>query len=319
MTETTATLTYNEPIATGGNREDLSDVLWDISPTETPGISAMGRTRATATNHEWLTDVLGDAASNANIEGADATMVRPASRVRLGNYTQILSKTASVSGTQERVLKGGGIKSEMAYQIARRMKEMKRDLEYAIYGAANSKVAGAEGTAREMGSFLSYIVEGFEGGATGAAPTGNGVLGSYAAGTPRAFDETILAAALSDLWDRSGGNENLIAIMGSKQRGVFSGFTGADTRYVTTDDRKLVASIDVYDGDFHTITATPDRFCSATNVFIQDSEYVKLAELRSMSSYDLAKVGDSVRKQVVWEVTLEMCNPDAHVNIAALS
>ena len=319
MTETTATLTYNEPIATGGNREDLSDVLWDISPTETPGISAMGRTRATATNHEWLTDVLGDAASNANIEGADATIVRPASRVRLGNYTQILSKTASVSGTQERVLKGGGIKSEMAYQIARRMKEMKRDLEYAIYGAANSKVAGAEDTAREMGSFLSYIVEGFEGGATGVAPTGNGVLGSYAAGTPRAFDETILAAALSDLWDRSGGNENLIAIMGSKQRGIFSGFTGADTRYVTTDDRKLVASIDVYDGDFHTITATPDRFCSATNVFIQDSEYVKLAELRSMSSYDLAKVGDSVRKQVVWEVTLEMCNPDAHVNIAALS
>jgi hypothetical protein len=170
-----------------------------------------------------------------------------------------------------------------------------------------------------MGSFSSYIVDGFAGGAAGVAPDGNGVLGSYAAGTPRAFDETILTTALENLWNRSGGNENLIAIMGSKQRGIFSSFTGADTRYVTTDDRKLVASIDVYDGDFHTITATPDRFCLATNVFIQDSEYVKLAELRSMQSYDLAKVGDSVRKQIVWEVTLEMCNPDAHVNIAALS
>lgn len=319
MTETTATLTYQEPIGTGGNREDLSDLLWDISPTETPGVSAMGRTRATATNHEWLTDVLGDAGDNKTIEGADAVIVRPASRQRLGNYTQILSKTAAVSGTQERVLKGGGIKSEMAYQIARRMKEAKRDLEYLIYGMDNSKVAGDESTAREMGSFSSYIVDGFEGGAAGVAPTGNGVLGSYAAGTPRAFDETILTAALEKLWNRSGGNENLIAIMGSKQRGLFSKFTGADTRYVTTDDRKLVASIDVYDGDFHTITATPDRFCSANNVFIQDSEYVKLAELRSMQSYDLAKVGDSVRKQIVWEVTLEMCNPDAHVNIAALS
>jgi hypothetical protein len=319
MTETVATLTYQEPIGTGGNREDLSDLLWDISPTETPGISAMGRTRATATNHEWLTDVLGDAGDNKTVEGADAVIVRPASRTRLGNYTQILSKTAAVSGTQERVLKGGGIKSEMAYQIARRMKEIKRDLEYLIYGMDNSKVAGNESTAREMGSFSSYIVDGFAGGATGVAPDGNGVLGSYAAGTPRAFDETILTTALENLWNRSGGNENLIAIMGSKQRGIFSSFTGADTRYVTTDDRKLVASIDVYDGDFHTITATPDRFCLATNVFIQDSEYVKLAELRSMQSYDLAKVGDSVRKQIVWEVTLEMCNPDAHVNIAALS
>ena len=319
MTETTSTLTYQEPIATGGNREDLSDMIWDLSPTETPGVSAMGKTRATATSHDWLTDVLADAGQNATIEGADAVAVRPASRVRLNNYTQILQKTASVSGTQERVLKGGGIKSEMAYQIARRMKEMKRDLEYIVYGAANSKVAGAEATAREMGSFVSYIVDGFSGGAGAVAPTGNGVLGSYAAGTPRAFDETILTTALEGLWNRSGGNENLIAIMGSAQRGVFSSFTGADTRYVTTDDRKLVASIDVYDGDFHTVTATPDRFCDPSVVFIQDSEYVRMADLRPIQSYDLAKIGDSVRKQIVWETTLEMCNPDAHAVIAALS
>jgi len=311
--------TYNEPIATGGNREDLSDVLFDVSPTETPMITAMKKNKATATHHDWLTDKLEDAATNANIEGDDAAPVDAAPRVRLGNYTQIMKKHAVVTGTQETVLKGGGIKSEMAYQVARRLKAMKRDAEKAIIGVATAKVAGDDATARKLGSFQSYMAgSSFQGGVGAVAPTGNGVdVGTV--GTARPLTETIFKAGLQQLWDQSGGNENILAIVGAHNRTVISGFTGSATRYVSTEDKKLVASIDVYDGDFHTVTVTPDRFSDPTSCFLVDPEYVALSDLRPVSTKDLAVLGDSTRKEIVWEFTLEVCNPLAHIQLAALT
>ena len=310
---------YDEPIATGGNREDLSDVLFDVSPTETPFITAIKKGKSTATSHDWLTDVLEDPADNAHIEGDDATPVAPSSRVRLANHTQIFKKHAVVTGTQEKVLKGGGIKSEMAYQVARRMKAMKRDAERAMIGVANPKVAGNDTTAREMGSFETYMTsDTYLPGATGSAPTGNGV-DAGTAGTPRALTESILKGALETLWNNSGGNENILGICGSHVRGVISTFNASSTRYVTTDDRKLVASIDVYDGDFHTVTVTPDRYSHASSLFLVDPEYAAVADLRPMFSKDLAVNGDSIRKEIVWETTLEICNPLAHVQVAAMA
>ena len=313
-----ATSSYDEPIATGGNREDLSDVLFDVSPTETPFITAIKKNKATATAHDFLTDALEDPAANAHIEGDDATPAAAASRSRLSNYTQIFKKHAVVTGTQEKVLKGGGIKSEMAYQVARRMKAIKRDAELAMIGTPTLKVAGNDTTARVMGSMESYMTsDTYYGGATFAAPTGNGVdLGT--AGTPRALDEAILAAALEVLWTNSGGNENVLAICGSHVRGVVSTFTSSSTRYVTTDDRKLVASIDVYDGDFHTVTVTPDRYSHSTSMFIIDPEYASVSDLRPLFTKDLAVLGDSTRKELVWETTLEVCNPLAHIQLAGI-
>jgi len=311
--------TYDEPIATGGNREDLSDVLWDITPTETPFLTAAKKMKSTATSHDWLTDELEDVAANAHVEGDDAVPADAASRVRLANYTQIFKKHAVVTGTQERVLKGGGVKSEMAYQVARRMKAIKRDAEGACVGTPNAKVAGDDTTAREMGSFETYMTAvTYFGGVGFAAPTGNGVdVGTP--GTGRDLDETILKAGLEALWVTSGGNENILALVGAHNRGVISTFTSSSTRYVTTDDRKLVASIDVYDGDFHTVTVTPDRFSDPASLFLIDTEYVGIADLRSVFTKDLAILGDSTRKEIVWETTLEMCNPEAHVQIAGLN
>ena len=310
---------YDEPIATGGNREDLSDVLFDVSPTETPGITAIKKGKATGTAHDWLTDVLEDPADNAHVEGDDAAPADAASRVRLSNYTQIFKKHAVVTGTQEKVLKGGGIKSEMAYQVARRMKAIKRDAERAVFGAPNAKVAGNDTTARELGSFETYM-EGtsYQGGVGVSAPTGNGVdIGTP--GTPRALDEPILKAGLVVLWEQSGGNENILALTGSFNRGIVSTFTSSSTRYVTTDDRKLVASIDVYDGDFHTVTLSPDRFADPAAMLLLDPEYASLDDLRPLFTKDLAVLGDSTRKELVWETTLEVCNPLAHVLITALT
>lgn len=309
---------YDEPIATGGNREDLSDVLFDVSPTETPLITMSKKGESTATNHEWLIDELEDPADNAHIEGDDAAPVDAASRSRLGNYTQIFKKHAVVTGTQETVLKGGGIKSEMAYQVARRLKAMKRDAERAVIGVANPKVPGDDSTPRELGSFETYMIDGtYLGGVGAAAPSGNGI-DAGTPGTPRALTEDILKDGLENLWNNSGGNENINAICGSHVRGVISSFTASSTRYVTTDDAKLQASIDVYDGDFHTVTVTPDRYSDPASLFLIDSEYVQIADLRSASTKDLATLGDSTRKEIVWETTLEVCNPEAHIQIAAL-
>lgn len=310
---------YDEPIATGGNREDLSDILFDVSPTETPFLTAAKKGNATGTAHDWLTDIIEDAAENANVEGNDADPQDAAPRKRLSNYTQILTKHAVVTGTQEKVLKGGGVKSEMAYQVARRMKAMKRDAEKAMIGAGAAKVAGDDTTARRMGSFESYMTADTYMGGTGfSAPTGNGV-DTGTAGTARDITEDILKAGLEKLWNNSGGNENIIGICGSHVRGQISKFTGSATRYVTTEDKKLVASIDVYDGDFHTVTITPDRYSDPSSLFLIDSEYAAVADLRPASTSDLARMGDSTRKQIIWETTLEMCNPLAHMQIAGLN
>jgi len=318
-TPTGAHSTYDEPIATGGNREDLSNVIWDVSPTETPLLTLAGKNTATGSNHEWLTDTLADAADNKAIEGNDVSGTQAASRGRLGNYTQILTKNALVTGTQEKVLKGGGIKSEMAYQIARRMREMKRDGEFAMVGQSNAKVAGSESVAREMASLDAYLVTNNQLAAGSSAPTGDGTDVSDYAGTDRALTETILKAGLQSLFTNSGGNESVTALVSAADKGVISTFTGSATRYASTDDQQLVASIDVYVGDFHTVRIVPDRYIKSGLAYIVDPEYVKCSQLRPMTSFDLAKTGDSEKKQIVWEWTLEVCNEKAHCLIGDLT
>lgn len=313
---------YDEAISTAGNREDLGDVVWDVTPADTPLISAIGKNKATGINHEWLQDTLTTGSANANIEGNDAVPTDAAARSRFGNYTQIMVKHAVVTGTQEKVLKGG-VKSEMAYQVARRIREQKTDIEHACVGLSNAKVLGNDTTAREMGSLDTYLANGVAGdefaAATSANPTGDGTDVPNKGGADRALTDTIFDAVLENLYTNSGGNTNIMAIVPAAQKTAISTFTASSTRYVTTDDKKLVASIDVYDGDFHTVKIVPDRFCIAGSVYLVDAEYLKLSELRPMFTSDLATLGDSKRKQVIWEGTLEVCDPNAHTHIFDLS
>ena len=311
--------TYDEPIATGTNREDLGTVLWDVSPTDTPVLTMCGKTTATATAHDWVNDSLEAPAANAKLEGGDMVAVDIADRSRLSNYTQIMTKNATVSGTQEKVLKGGGIKSEMAYQMARRLKALKNDGEFAIVGQSLAKAGGNTTTARAMGSLDSYLVTNNQLESGSSAVAGNGADVSDFSGSNVALTETILQTALTAVYDNgdSGSTINCVTTSGSKV--AISGFTGADTRYTTTDDKKLVNSIDVYVGDFHTVQIIPDRKCLANTTFLISPEYLKCAELRPAHSFDLAKAGDSMKKQIVWEWTLEVCNEKAHCLIGDLT
>jgi hypothetical protein len=208
-----------------GQREDLSDVIYDISPQDTPIMSSIGKSKATAVFHEWQTDSLAAATTaNAQIEGADATDATVTATTRIGNYTQIVGKTIRVSGTLEAVDKAGR-KSEKAYQMAKAAAEMKRDIE-TIITANQGQSAGDATTARVMGSLLSYIktnssVNGTS--VTGVDPTTIGVS-TRTDGTTRTFTETLLKDVIQKVFV-SGGTPTL-AVMRPALKQKVSGFQG---------------------------------------------------------------------------------------------
>lgn len=302
-----------------GNREDLSDIIWRAYEGETPFLDAIKKTKATGTNHTWQEDSLAAAADNAHIEGDDATPADPAATTLLSNYTQILKKHAVVSGTQEAVDKAGR-KSEMAFQVDKRMKEMKLDLERACLGngvangIGNAKVAGNNTTARELGSIETYLTSNVSVGSTGAAASGNSA-DTMTSGTDRDLSETIVASLLETAYT-NGANPKLM-IVSPTNKGVVGDFTaGGATRYVSTDASKLNVSIDVYEGDFHHLKVVPCRNSIGDNVYLIDPDLVAIAELRGLSSKDLAVTGDSMRKEMIMECTLEVCTEAAHGVIA---
>ena len=155
-----------------GEREDLSDVIYSISPTDTPFLSSAAKTQATAVLHEWQTDSLEAAStSNAVIEGDEATSDASTATTRLSNSTQIMDKTVVITGTQESVDKAGRA-SELAYQIAKKAKELKRDME-AMLTTNNAEVEGNATTAREMGSLGAWVITNDNKAADGT--TGSGI------------------------------------------------------------------------------------------------------------------------------------------------
>lgn len=282
-----------------GIREDLEDVIYRIAPTETPFLSAIAKGKATSTFHEWQTQDLAAAANNAQIEGDDATAAAVAPTARIGNYTQISSKTVVVSGTQQAV-NTAGRDDELAYQVSLKGLELKRDMETAL--TQNSVFAvGAAGTARQLRGLEGWIATNNDMGAGGAAPN---ITTNVAAtdGTQRAFTETQLKNVLQLAWAQ-GGKVDLL-MMGGTQKQTFSTFTGGNTRYDVSEDKKVTASVDVYISDFGTIAAKPNRFQRARTVFALQTDLWSVATLRPMQTNPLAKTGDADKRQLLVEYTL---------------
>lgn len=312
-----ATATFDTYDA-AGIREDLQDQIWDQSPTDTPICSAIAKTSATATNHEFQTNRIEAPARNINVEGADAGTSDATPTNRLGNYTEIADKVALVSGTMESVTKAGRA-SEMSYQIANMMLVIKTDVEFGVSGraaGAQVKFVGDDTTAREQGAVQAYLSTNFVSAGTAAAgtppagPFPDGSAGPVAAGTPGAFTEDFLKTALQSAYDN--GSKCSMMVVSAVNKGIASGFDGGTTRYNTAEDKKLVASIDVYVGDFHTLEIVPSRIINSTDVIGIDPEYMELAELRPMFDKELGDTGDSWRRQVLWEGCVAVTNEQAH-------
>jgi len=298
-----------------GNREDLSDIIYDISPIQTPFISGIPHITATATLHEWQTDVLAAAADNAVIEGDDATTTAAVPTVRLNNVRQISDKVPRVTGTQ-RVIDSAGRGDELDYQIMKMGKELKRDMERALCGVNNAKVTGDDSTASELGSTLSYINSNTSFGATGADPTGDGT-DARTDGTQRAFAEADLKSVIAGIWD-AGGEPDLI-MLGSFNKQAMSSFTGGATRTVDAADKRLTAAIDVYVSDFGELSVIPNRFVRTRDAQVFQTDMWAMASLRSFMEVPLAKTGDSDRVQLLSEYTLEARNEAASGGIFDLT
>ena len=287
-----------------GNREDLTDVIYNIAPTDTPFMSGIARSTARSTKHEWQTDTLAAAsATNAVAEGDDATTDATVPTVRVFNYTQISDKVPRVSGTEE-VINKAGRKSEMAYQVTIRAKELKRDMESSLL-ASNAQVAGSSGTARETAGVPAFIATNASVGATGAVATGDGT-DAPTDGTQRVLTEALLKTALKSAWDE-GGDPDCIMV-GSFNKQKISGFTGNATRFKGAEDSTLKAAIDIYDSDFGELQIIPNRFSRARDCLVLQKDMWATAYLRPFTLHDLAKTGDTERKQLLVEYTLEARN-----------
>lgn len=298
-----------------GNREDLADIIYDISPTDTPLLSGIPKTKASGVFHEWQTDALEAAAANRMIEG-DATNANTfVQTTRVGNYCQISKKQIVVSGTQ-RAVNSAGRADEFSYQMAKRGKEIKRDMEYALTRNQASSAGGA-GTARSLGSLESWLATNKTSVGTGTAQTTPG----YSSGTVAAptdstvqgsFTKAALDAVIQACWTQGG--EPDVIMLGPGQRNDISAFSGISTLQTPANgnsDVTLIGAIDFYKSNFGTFKVVPNRFQRDQTVFVLDMQMLGLATLRNMKVEPLAKTGDADTAQMVVEYTLEVRNEKA--------
>lgn len=305
-------------------REDLSNVIYDISPTDTPFMSNIGRDTCENTYFEWQTDVLASAdTTNAVVEGADAGDAEFTATVRVANYTQISRKVISVSNTDNKV-NNAGMTSQMAYQKAKAAKELKRDME-AILTSNQAGVAGNNSTARKTAGLPTWLITNSQAnGATVSSmsgASGNGYPStawtSLSTSTDVALTETMLKTAIQQVWTQGGDPK--VFMVNAYNKTVASAFAGlAQQRmnYTSAQPMKIIATADIYLGDFGEVSIVPNRFSPGNFAFVLDPEYASVSYLRPFQTFDLAVTGDSTKAEMVVEYGLRIKSEKAHACIA---
>ena len=283
-----------------GMREDLAEAIYNLSPSDTPFTSNVGRGTADAVYHEWQTDSLAAPnLANAQFQGDDIATFTPASvTTRLGNRTQISRKEVIISGTLDAVNKAGR-RTELAYQMTKRAKELKIDIE-AICLANQAKVTGAAATAPKAASVLAWIKTNTD--HVGTNPIGDGT-DARVDGTARAFTEAQLKGVMKSVYNNSSEDLDVLMV-GASNKTVASGFAGGAQKMVDVSERKAIATIDVYVGDFHTIRIIPNRFMRPRDALLLNWSYWSIDWLRPIRQEQLAKTGDAEKRLLLGEWTL---------------
>lgn len=320
-----------------GNKEDVHNAIYDISPNETPFLSMAKRLTARNKTHEWQTDRLAAAsASNATIEGDDAAADTATPTIRLKNYAQLMDKVAYVSTTQE-AIDHYGRDSEMAYQMAKRSKELKRDLEAALVqnNAATTGAAGA--AAHKMASFESWLHTGGVASSVLAAPNSTTIAQSSTAQTTAGWTtstgiptsapvdgttagtitESIVKGCIQRAWD-AGGETAVIMVPGIGKQKLSGSFTGVATRYreITKGNMDSIGGMDLYVSDFGEHKIVPNRFMRSSVLFGIDPNYIGVAYLQPFNTFELAKTGHAMKRAIAVEATLVVQNPLAHFKVS---
>ena len=297
-----------------GIREDLENVIYDISPEETPFYSSLKKVKASNTYHEWQTDALRSSAANAHIEGDDTTAEARTATVRLGNYTQIFKNAVVIPDTDEGLDKAGRA-AEMAYQVLKIAKEQKLDIEKALFDN-NAYVAGNATTARELAGVPAYLKTNVANvGSGGAAPTGS-VPGATARtdGTATVFTQADFDTVMQSIWEAGGKPDTVY--LSAFQMNKALGFTGMNNQRSTIGaavggTNAVVNAVDVYVTPWGTVDFVPTRENRGRDVFIMQSDMFGCGVLRPTKNTELAKTGDSTKRQVLTELTLISKNEKA--------
>lgn len=312
----TATTRTNSTGASGLS-ESFEDAIFMVSPTETPMLTMAKRKTAGARYHQWQEDTLAAASSNKVEEGADASYGTAAPTTTLGNYCQISTKTVDISRTLDLVNKYGR-KSEVARELMKRGKELKRDMEFTLcrnQASASVTTRASAGwecmisgnlVAANAGETADYSVQGFTS-AAWAAPED---------GSLKTFEEADLISALGLAWE-DGGDPSVI-MMSKKNKNLFNAFAGVATKYNLvngTSQATVTAAADVFVSSYGNHTVKLNRYMRDEAVFCIDPEYISVAYLDGIKKTPMAKTGDSER----WLLTVEYClmadNRQAHATI----
>ena len=287
-----------------GIREDLSDIITNISPEETPFMTKSGKTRASNTLHEWQTDSLRASAANAHIEGDATTAEARSATTRLGNYTQIFKNAVVVPDTDEGLNKAGRAR-EIAYHVLKIGKEQKLDIEKALFDN-NARAAGNSTTARELAGAPAWLTSNTDFGANeGADPTGDGTdARTDETTTLIAFDQDRFDGVMQSIWE-NGGNPDTVYLSAFQMNKALA-FTGNNNQRsaVQAGDERVIKSLAVYVTPWGTVEMLPSRENRSRDVMIIQDDMWEVATLRPTKNIELAKTGDATKRQVVTELTL---------------
>ncbi len=288
-----------------GIREDLENVIYDISPEETPFYSSLKKVKASNTYHEWQTDSLRSSAANAHIEGDDTAGEARTATTRLGNYTQIFKNAVIIPDTDEGLDKAGRA-AEMAYQVLKIAKEQKLDIEKALFDN-NKYEVGSASAARELAGCGAYVSSNVAniGGSGGANPTGS-VPGNTARtdGTATVFTQADFDTVMQSIWE-AGGNPDTVYLSAFQMNKALE-FTGYNNQrsHIEATSKTVVKAVDIYVTPWGTVEFTQAEKTEEEMFWIMDSDMWACGVLRPTKNTELAKTGDSTKRQVLTELTL---------------
>lgn len=296
--------------ATGVGRslaEDVADIVYNISPENTPLLSMLPRKKAASKYHEWLKDTLAAGAANAKDEGALFASDDIDPRNRVSNPCVISYRVYEVTGTMEAVSQKG-IKSEMAYQAAKKMKEIKKDMDYQLWlGSA------AQGDTADMSAMNN---DGFDHLAKNHITAHTGDNSYTTAAMTGAASEKSFNAMLQDIYD-DGGEPTLAFMIGAVKRSI-SRWTGVATKYYDQKEKKVVNVVDWYVSDFGEIQFVIERQMDTAliqgdvSIFAGDFSNAAVAYLRPLQAKSLVTPKDTTAGVVLAEYTLEYGDVNAY-------
>jgi len=285
-----------------GIRENLENVIYDVSPEETPFYTTCKKVKATNTYHEWQTDTLRASGANAHIEGDATTAEARTATTRLGNYTQIFKNAVVIPDTDKGLDKAGRA-SEMAYQTLKIAKEQKLDIEKALFDN-NARVAGDATTARELAGTETWFTSTIQNRGTGGAHAAGTGADARTDGTQTAFTQAKFDAIMQNCWDKGGKPDSVY--LSAYLMNLALAFTGNNNQRSTVQagDAKVIKSLDVYVTPWGTIEFIPSRENRGRTVHVMQDDMWAVAVLRGTKNVELAKTGDNSTRQVVTELTL---------------